>query len=155
MARTPLARALAAEVGALSEVLLAKGYTLRSYAKPGRENGEGTDPDDLLRFLELQDRIIFDANAGRISLLEVIQEFGELGEGEGGLVDRVVGFYEVAADFRSATSEAKLQKRSVTSEEVTKTQEALLSSARFGRKLSDRLVEFARLSEESHIDSRR
>ena len=61
-----LAHALAAEINIFGNVLLAKGHTLQS--KVGTERGPS--PDDLLRFIELPSRVIFDANASKISLLD-------------------------------------------------------------------------------------
>lgn len=141
-----LARALAAEVGIFGHVLLAKGHALQLDIGTGSNNGEGTDPDDLLRFVELPSRVIFDANASKIPLLEVIEECGELSEKEEGFVEGVVGFYEGVADFRSAMSAAKLQARKVTPEEVSDVQKGLQSKAKFALTLSNRLKEFIQLS---------
>ena len=141
-----LARALAAEIGIFGHVFMAKGSTLKREVGPGT-NGEGTDPGELLRFVELPSRVIFDANASKIALLEVIQEFGTLSEKEEGLVQQVVGFYEGVADLRSVMAAAKLQDRKVSPEEVKDVQNRLNSRAKFALKLSDRLEEFSRSSE--------
>lgn len=93
----------------------------------------------MLRFLELPSRVIFDANAGKISLLEVIEEKG--------LTQEVVGFYEGLADLRSVIAAAKLQKRMVTAEELSGIEEKIQSRGKFALALSDRLLNFFQLSE--------
>ena len=75
--------------------------------------------------------------------IEVIEEFGELSEGEGGLVERVVGFYEGLADLRSTIAAAKLQNRGVTPQEVSSVQDSLRSRAQFALSLSTRLKDLS------------
>ena len=144
-----LAHALAAEVSIFGHVLLAKGHTLSLMLKPGAgvETENGLDPDDVLQFVELPSRVIFDASATKIALLEVIEEYGELSEQEGGLVGRVVGFYEGFADFRAIMADAKLQGRKVTAAEIDKIEKQLQDRAKFALDLSKRLNAFIRLSE--------
>ena len=78
----------------------------------------------------------------------VIEEFDELSEKKESFVERVVGFYEGLADFRSAMSAAKLQDRKVTPEEVSCVQKMIQSRVNFALTLSDELKECTRLSEE-------
>lgn len=137
-----LARALAAEIQTVGNVLLSKGSTLQNYVATERKGEEGSDPDDLLRYVELPSRVVFDANASKIALLGVVEELGELSPDEEGLVERVVGFHEGLVDFRSGMSAAKLQHRNVTQEEVSTLREMLMSRGRFAIATSRRLNEF-------------
>ena len=115
---------------------------------PTEGNGEnGSDPEDMLHYVELPSRMVFSANASKIALLQVVEELGELLPGEQGLVERVVGFHEGLADFRSGVSAAKLQHRKVALAEVSKLKKMLVDRGNFALKLSKRLKEFASQSE--------
>lgn len=138
-----LAIALAAEVGTFSTVLFFKGTTLRGNV--GRRNAD-IDPNDLLRFIELQSRVIFDANAGKLHLLEVIEDGGDVMEPADKLVMGVIGFYEGIADLRTEVSAAKFQQRNVTQEEVKRIQGRLIKKANFAKKLEERLKASVALS---------
>lgn len=144
-----LARALASEIGIFGHVIMVKGHTLQLEIRGDGDTNDSVDPEDLLRFVELPSRAIFDANANKIPLLEVIEEFGEFSEGEEKLVERVVGFYEGIVDFRSDMSSAKLQNRRMTLKELNQFQDQLKSTAEFALVLSNRLHEFIRFSEPS------
>ena len=142
-----LARALAAEIEIFGHVLLAKGHTLELSVGTEGEGDEGSDPDDMLRYVELPSRVVFDANASNIALLEVVEELGELSPDEDGFVERVVGFYEALTDFRSGMSAAKLQRRKLTPQEVLELKGRLISRADFASAISQRLKEFSSLSQ--------
>ena len=142
-----LARALAAEIKTFGHVLLAKGHSFELSVGTEGEGDEGFDPDDMLRYVELPSRVVFDANASNIALLEVVEELGELPPDEDGFVERVVGFYEGIADFRSGMSAAKLHRRKLTPKEVSRLRDELIRKAKFALAISKRLKEFTRPSE--------
>jgi len=148
-----LARALASEIGIFGNVLLAKSYKLTLDIGNNDEASDGIDPEDLLRFIQLPSRVIFDSNAGKIPLLEVIEKCGEFKENEEKFVERVVGFYQGVMDLRSEVSGAQLQNRKMTLEEVSRVQENLQSNATFALILSKRLREFIHLSESHDLAS--
>ena len=140
-----LARALASEIGIFGHVLLAKAHMPIT---PGDDDADGQiDPDDFLRLIQLPSRVIFDSNATRLSLLEVIDEYLAYEEREEPLVERVVGFYEGVMDLRSSVSDAQLQKRKMKYEEVSRVQKQLREKADFALTLSKRLQEFSKLTE--------
>ena len=135
-----LSRALSAEIKVFSEVFLANACSLHLYVNNGTNSAQGTQPNELLQFLEPPSRVIFEANASKLPLLEVIEEFGGPPKQQEGLVESVVAFYEEFTYLRSSViGEAKLQNRTVMLQEVSDLMNELKSNGKFAEELGKRL----------------
>ena len=143
-----LARALAAEIGIFGHHTLAKAFNPRWISGTNPEN-ISVDPDVFLKLIELPSCAVFDANVNKIALLGVLEPFDTFAENEERLVERVVGYYEGLMDLRLIVSEAKLQGRDMTYEEVSEVQGVLKDRAQFALRLAERLRGFVKKSEES------